>query len=133
MIDEQEKITGGQLVFKMQALLFLTAAIGAPIVILFMFYIAGGGGASLIVHNKGKIALIVIISLAVVSFFLILHAIYMKIILKEASEFLEEIKVALRLVFCLFFEELEITLGNQAVELLNQRAVLHGFTGDIEW
>ena len=54
-------------------------------------------------------------------------------LLEEAGELLVELLVGLGVVFGLFFEELEITLGNQAVELLDQRAVLHGFTGDIEW
>ena len=54
-------------------------------------------------------------------------------LLEEAGELLVELLVGLGVVFGLFFEELEITLGNQAVELLNQCAVLHRFTGDIEW
>ena len=40
-------------------------------------------------------------------------------LLEEAGELLVELLVGLGVVFGLFFEEFEITLGNQAVELLN--------------
>jgi len=88
MIAQEKKLTGSQLVRKMQLVMVMTTFIGAPIVQIFMVYIAGGGASSL-KANWLTFGEILAISVGVVVVAVLLHAAYIKFVLQEAAAFLD--------------------------------------------
>src|SRR5690606_17664456 len=51
---------------------------------------------------------------------------------EKITEFLEEVRIAVRIPFGFFFEELQKTAGDEPIQFLDERAVLHRLARNIQ-